>query len=281
VRFEWQSGPIRSADRGGAGRQVSAALRFVDRPSTYRLLTLAAFALLWQFYAEAKGGLLIPTFTDTIAELGRLVRTRELWEALWVSNQAMVIGYLVSVAVGIPVGLVLGRFRRVERYLDIYLSILLVTPLAAIIPLLVISVGFGLLSRVILVTIFAVVMVIVSARTGVRQVDPSLIQMARSFGAGERHIWTRVLIPGAMPSIMTGLRLGLGRAVQAMVIVELLMVSVGVGGLILRFRGFLQPASLYAVIIVVIVEAVVLVNLMAWLERRLTPWNNTSKGTLR
>jgi ABC-type nitrate/sulfonate/bicarbonate transport system permease component len=59
------------------------------------------------------------------------------------------------------------------------------------------------------------------------------------------------------------------------------MVSVGVGGLILRFRGFLQPASLYAVIIVVIVEAVVLVNLMAWLERRLTPWNNTSKGTLR
>jgi NitT/TauT family transport system permease protein len=252
-----------------------------DRPGTYRLSALALFALIWQLYAHAKGGLLIPTFTDTMQELGRLLRTTELWEALWISNQAMVIGYFISVALGVPIGLLLGRFRRAERYLDIYLSILLVTPLAAIIPLLVISVGFGLLSRVILVTIFAIVMIIVSARTGVRQVDPSLIQMARSFGADERHIWTRVLVPGAMPSIMTGLRLGLGRAVQAMVIVELLMVSVGVGGLILRFRGFLQPASLYAVIIVVIFEAVLLVNFMAWLERRLTPWNNTSQRTLR
>ncbi|WP_423979623.1 ABC transporter permease [Ilumatobacter sp.] len=241
---------------------------------------MCAFALIWQVYAVTKGGLLIPTFTETVREFFRLLGTSELWEALWISNQAMVIGYLISVAVGVPLGLLLGRFRRAERYLDVYLSILLVTPLAAIIPLLVISVGFGLLSRVILVTIFAVVMIIVSSRSGVKQVDTSLIQMSRSFGASERQIWTRILLPGAMPSIMTGLRLGLGRAVQAMVIVELLMVSVGVGGLILRFRGFLQPASLYAVIIVIILEALLLVNLMALLERRLTPWNNQSRRTL-
>ncbi|MFK4810934.1 ABC transporter permease [Devosia sp. ZW T5_3] len=281
MRTGWQSGPIRDADRTGADHPSASLIRALDQPVVYSALTLVVFATVWQIYGTFAKGLLIPTFTETMVDLGRLLFTRELWEALWISNQAMVIGFAIAVVIGVPVGLLLGRFRRAERYLDVYLSILLVTPLAAIIPLLVISVGFGLLSRVILVTLFAVVMIIVSARAGVRQVDPSLIQMARSFGADERRIWQRVLVPGAMPSIMTGLRLGLGRAVQAMVIVELLMVSVGIGGLILKFRGFFQPGALYAVIIIVVLEAVLLVNLMAWLERRLSPSTHTARGASR
>ena len=280
MRAGWQSGPT-LVGRTGVDGSGTSVIRMLDRPATYRLLVLIAFAGMWEVYGIFAGGLLIPTFSETMVEFGRLILTAELWEALWISNQAMILGFAAAVIIGIPVGLLLGRFTRAERYLDVYISILLVTPLAAIIPLLVISVGFGLLSRVILVTIFAVVMIIVSARSGVRQVDPSLIQMARSFGADERRIWTRVLIPGAMPSIMTGLRLGLGRAVQAMVIVELLMVSVGIGGLILKFRGFFMPGSLYAVIIIVVLEAVILVNLMAWIERRSTPSNNNARGVSR
>lgn len=266
----WEVGPADAAVRPGPARLL--ALRFGASTWPYRILTLALFLLAWQWYSQASGGLLIPSVSETGKALADMLASRDLWSALYVSNQALVLGFACAVLLGVPIGLVLGRFPTAEKYSNVYLNILLVTPMAAIIPLLVMSVGFGLASRVILVTIFAIVMVIVNARAGVRQVDPSLIEMARSFGASERTVWRRILLPGAMPSIMTGVRLGLGRAVTGMVIVELLMVSVALGGLILRYRGLFQAGELYAVIIVILAEALILINTVAWFERRLTPW---------
>lgn len=252
-------------------------LRLLDSDRTYQVLTFAVFAAVWQVYGTYWGGLLIPTFTETAAAFVELVGTAEFWNAFWVSNQALVLGFAASVAIGVPVGVLLGRYRLLERLTDAYLNILLVTPMAAIIPLLIMSVGFGLLSRVILVALFAVVMVIVNVRTGVRQVDTGLIQMAKSFGATEREIWRDVLIPGAFPAIMTGIRLGLGRAVTGMVIVELLMVSLALGGLILQFRGTFNAAGLYAVITAILIESLVLIAFAGWLERRLAPWATTNQ----
>lgn len=247
-------------------------LRVLDSTLTYQLLGFAVFATAWQVYGTYWGGLLVPTFTETVGGIGDLVVDPEFWSAFAVSNQALVLGFLAAVVLGVPLGLLLGRYPVAERLSNVYLNILLVTPMAAVIPLLVMSVGFGLLSRVILVTIFAIVMVVVNVRSGVRQVDPSLLQMARSFGASERQMWTRVLIPGALPSIMTGIRLGLGRAVTGMVIVELLMVSVALGGLILNYRSRFDGAHLYATIVLILVEALVLIGAARWLESRLAPW---------
>jgi NitT/TauT family transport system permease protein len=251
--------------------------RLLDSDRSYQALTFVLFAAAWQVYGTYWGGLLVPTFTETAAAFVRLLGTAEFWDALWVSNQALALGFACSVLIGVPVGVLLGRFRLLERLTDVYLNILLVTPMAAIIPLLIMSVGFGLLSRVILVTLFAVVMVIVNVRTGVRQVDPGLIQMAKSFGATEREVWRDVLVPGALPAIMTGVRLGLGRAVTGMVIVELLMVSLALGGLILRFRGTFDAAGLYAVIAAVLIESLVLIALAQWLEHRIAPWARSTQ----
>ena len=166
----------------------------------------------------------------------------------------------------------MGRFRGAEQFTDVYVNILIVTPMAALIPLLLMSLGFTLASRVILVTLFAITMVIVNSRAGVRQVDVALLEMARSFGASEWQIWRRVLLPAALPAIMTGVRIGLGRAITGMVIVELLMVSVGIGNLILRFRGVFEYDRLYAVVVLVVIEALVLINVARAFERRATPW---------
>ncbi|WP_210769054.1 ABC transporter permease [Ruania alkalisoli] len=250
----------------------SMVLSRLDRPLTYQILTFALFAIGWQIYGTYFGGLLVPTFTETVTALVPTFASAEFWEAFVVSNQALVLGFAAAVAIGVPTGIVLGRFRTLERLSNVYLNILLVTPMAAIIPLLVMSVGFGLLSRVILVTLFAVVMIVVNVRAGIRQVDPSLIQMARTFGAGEAQIWREILLPGALPSIMTGIRLGLGRAVTGMVIVELLMVSLALGGLILEYRGSFNGPALYAVIVAIIAEALVLISAAHWLERRIAPW---------
>ncbi|MGV9881190.1 ABC transporter permease [Streptomyces sp. NPDC003006] len=260
-----QAGPC-PARRSGRLR------RFLGMNLPYQLLTFVIFAAGWELYARARGGLLLPGFTETVRATVELLGEAELWQALYVSNQALLLGFALAVAVGVPVGIALGRFRRFERYADVYLNILLVTPMAALIPLLVMSVGVGPVSRIVLVTLFSVVMVIVNSRTGVRQVDPALVEMARSFGADERRIWTRILLPAALPAIMTGIRLGLGRAVTGMVLVELLMVSDGLGGLILTYRGLLKAPPLYGTIVIILAEALILFSAAHWAERRLTRW---------
>jgi NitT/TauT family transport system permease protein len=125
-------------------------------------------------------------------------------------------------------------------------------------------------------------MVIVNARAGIRQIDASLIEMSRTYGASEDQIWRRILIPGALPAIMTGVRLALGRAVTGMVIVELLMVSVGFGGLILEYRGLFEAPKLYATIVIILAEALMLIAAARWVERKATPWaapRNSSRST--
>lgn len=245
----------------------------------YRAATFVVIAGLWQLLAVVQGGLLIPSFTETVAALGELLTSAELWWALVISNQALVIGFAITVVAGIPLGLLMGRFRSAERFVDVYLDILVVVPMAALLPILLMAVGINLAARVILVVLFSIVMVIVNSRAGVRQVDPALIEMANSFGATESQIWRRVLLPAALPAVMTGVRIGLGRAITGMVIVELLMVSVGFGGLILEFRGFFQGGLLYATVIVVVVEALLLMSFARWLERRMTPWVPTARLT--
>lgn len=246
---------------------------------TYRVAALAVAAVLWQLLAVTQGGLLIPSFTDTVVGLGELLTSSVLWRALLVSNQALVIGFAISVVLGIPVGLAMGRFRSAERFLDVYLDILLVLPMAALIPILLMAVGINLAARVLLVVLFAIVIVVVNSRAGIRQVDPSLIEMAGSFGATEAQIWRRVLLPGALPAIMTGVRIGLSRAITGMVIVELLMVSVGFGGLILEYRGFFRGDLLYATVIIVVAEALALMAFARWVERRMTPWVSAARMT--
>jgi ABC-type nitrate/sulfonate/bicarbonate transport system permease component len=259
---------------GGLSRPPSSQLRarILANPWPYRLIVLVVFGAAWEWYARTAKLLLVPTFTGTVGGVVQLVLEPGTWEAFWTSNQALIVGFAISLAIGIPAGLGAARYRGLEGFIDPYLNILLVTPMAALIPILLMSTGIGLASRVLLVVVFSIPVVVVNSRAGVRQVDPSLIEMATSFGATERGIWRKILIPGALPAIMTGVRLGLGRAVTGMVIIELLMVSVGIGRLILQYQGFFKPGLLYGTVVLVIVEALVLVSVLRWIERRMIPW---------
>jgi ABC-type nitrate/sulfonate/bicarbonate transport system permease component len=248
--------------------------RLLDSRFFLRFAAFAIFALIWQAYAVFAGGFFFPSFTETAVSVVSQILDPEVWEAFFVSNVAMVIGFALAVVMGIPLGLLMGRFRRAERLANPYLNILLVTPLAGIIPLLMMSTGIGLLSRVIVVWSFAVVMVVVNSRAGVRQVDPNLIDMVRLFGARELGVWRRVILPGALPAVLTGVRIALGRAITGMVIVELVMVSAGIGGLILGAQALFRFADLYAVVFLVIVEALLLLSVVDWVQRRATPWTS-------
>ena len=260
---------------GGLARPPSNSLvrRITESAWTYRLIALAILAVIWEWYATEVDSLLIPTFTETVAGTIELLTTPATYEAFLVSNQALVVGFSFALVFGILAGLAAARYPTVEAFFDPYLSILLVTPMAALIPILLMSIGIGLEARVLLVFVFAVPVIIVNARAGVRQVDAGLIEMATSYGASERQIWRKILLPGALPAIMTGVRLGLGRGITGMVIIELLMVAVGIGNLILEYRGFFLPGLLYGVVILVVIEALILVSIVRQIEYRLAPWS--------
>jgi NitT/TauT family transport system permease protein len=243
-----------------------------------RVFSLFAFALGWELLARHLDSLLLPGFTETIAALARLVTTPLLWEAIWISNRAMVLGFSLAAAVGIPLGLLMGRWRAAERYLDPYLSILLVTPKSALIPIVIMAAGLGLRSRVLVVFISAIVVITVNVRAGLRLIDPAWVEMARSFGANEGQLWRKVFLQGAFPAILTGLRLGLARSVSGMITVELLLIALGIGRLMLYFRETFDAAGLYAMVMVVVAEAVLLLQVCRWLERSMAPWAGDGVG---
>jgi NitT/TauT family transport system permease protein len=237
-----------------------------------RLSSLIFFALAWELLARTLNSLLMPRFTETVAALANLITTPALWDALFISNQAMVLGFTLAALTGIPLGFFMGRQRAVEKFFDPYLNILLVTPMSALIPIIIMATGLGLISRVLIVYSFAVVVIVVNTRAGLRTVDASWIEMAQAFGATERQLWIKIFLRGALPAMLTGLRLGLIRAISGMVTVELLLLALGIGRLILDFQGGFDAANLYATIFVVVLEAVLFMKLFRWLEQRATPW---------
>jgi NitT/TauT family transport system permease protein len=237
-----------------------------------RVASLIVFALAWELIAWRMDSLLLPSFSATVQALLGLLISRKLWEALWISNQAMLIGFALGVVAGIPLGLLMGRWPPADRFLDPYLNVLMVTPMSAMVPIIIMATGLGATSRVLIVFLFAFIVVTVNARAGLRTVDPSWIEMARSFGASEPQLWSKVLLRGALPAILTGLRLGLARSITGMLIVELVLLALGVGQLILDFQGRFEWAELYATVVVVIAEATILLGAIRWLERRGAPW---------
>ena len=242
-----------------------------------RIGVFIVFALSWQISARYMQNMLIPTFTETINGFIQLVFVSgRIWRPLYISNQALVLGYLLSIVVAIPLGLAAGRVKWIDRILNPYIGVFLAIPVAPLIPIAITALGLGLASRVAIVFLFTFVFIAVNTRAGVRNVDPGLIEMAKSFGASERQIWYRIVIPGAVPAIFAGLRIGLGRAVAGMVIVELLLVASGLGRLLLEFAGRLQAEFVFATVLVVIVEALLLLSLMRIAEQRVAPWAHDS-----
>ncbi|HEX2929094.1 MAG TPA: ABC transporter permease subunit, partial [Candidatus Binatia bacterium] len=159
-----------------------------------------------------------------------------------------------------------------DRVLNPYFGVLLVMPVAPLIPIVIIALGLALAARVFIVVLFALVFITINTRAGVRAVEPALIEMAKSFGARESQIWRRIIIPGAIPAIFAGLRIGLGRAITGMVMVELLLVASGLGRLLLEFSGRMQSDLVFATVLAVIIEALTLLSAMQVIERKIAPW---------
>lgn len=231
-------------------------------------MVIVPIALVWQWGALQPGNLLLPTFTSFLAATGHLVIGQRFWSALVTSESALLIAYAAALSLGVPLGLAMGRARWLEGAVDPYLNIAVVTPMAIVMPLLLMIFGFSPISRAIVIFVFAFPFVVVPCRAGVLTVSERLQEMARSFGAGELEMWREILLPSALPSIMSGVRQGFAHALTGMIVAELSLLAVGFGRLLLEFKDSFDFASVFATVFLIICQSVIVMAALTLVEGR-------------
>jgi NitT/TauT family transport system permease protein len=246
-------------------------LRSLLRGPFLSFLGLVGGLLLWELGGRMKLSPALPPITDVFRAVAD-VWTREQFVDGFVSTLTSVaIAFPPSVALAIAVGLLMGRFRIVEWMFDIHVNIFLSLPLVALIPVILLIFGLGRPTVIVTIVIYVFFVVVVNTFSGVKTTDETLVEMAHSFGANGWQIMRRVVIPSAMPLILTGVRIGVGRAIKGVIIAEQVIGLVGLGGLIQRLGGAFQVEELYAVILFVGLLGLLSMEVIRGLERVLLP----------
>jgi len=207
-----------------------------------------------------------------------LVRTGQLGAALYESLRPFVVGYGLAIIVGVPLGLVIGRFRIVEAALGIYVTAGYAMPLVALVPLLILWLGLGFAVKAAVVFLMSLFPICINTWLGVTAVPKSLIEVGRAFVAPNSVILRRIVLPATLPYIMAGIRLAVGRAVVAMVIAEFFTTISGLGAIIINSANNFDTATMFVPIVVLMVLAIGLNGLIGWVERRVAPWQAEIAG---
>ena len=236
------------------------------------VLSFLSLAVLWEVAGRAMDSTLIPPLTQIGAAWWKLLSSGKLLANLGMSLTTLAIGFCLAAFVGVVLGVLMGRFRAIEHFFDLYVNALMSAPTTAFVPVLILWFGLGMESRIAVVFLFAIFVIIINTLTGVKQVDSVLLEMARSFGAREREIFFKIMLPAALPAIMAGLRLGMGRAVKGMVTAEMLLTLTGIGAMIMQYGSSFATDSLFAVILTILLVALLAMKAVHWIDRRLTGW---------
>jgi ABC-type nitrate/sulfonate/bicarbonate transport system permease component len=256
--------------RLGTERRLPAWRRLLGNKWVLRAIFYGAILVAWQITAVVKGEFFLPTIPQTIRGFGEIF-TEGYAATLLGTLRQLVVGFLIALAVAIPVGVLMGRFRFVEDVLAPYVNTLFVTPKQALLPVLIVAVGIGFWYRTWVVVLFAVFFPIINTAAGVRYVDRELRETARAFETSRWRMFTRVYLPASAPFVVAGIRLGFGMAMKGMVIAELWIFS-GAGNLLETFsRSPLRLDLYYPLVLLIITFAVVVNELLKWAERKLRP----------
>ena len=234
--------------------------------------SLIAFLALWQWAAWVPVSFNFPTPWATLVALGQMVLTGELLQATATSLQSLALGFGAAIAIGVPLGLVMGVARGFGRVARVYIDLLIALPTAALIPLVILSFGISIASSAVIVFVFSAPFITMNAYGGVRDTRPRLVEMARSFGASRLQLFARVVLPSAAPMILAGMRLGLSRAFLGLIVAELLLSPFGLGRLIMNSRSMFEHDKMFATVAWTLILSGVALALLAKLEGRLLRW---------
>jgi NitT/TauT family transport system permease protein len=243
-------------------------------PGLVGIASFAVILLVWE--SAVRFGWINPFFVSqpsAIAlSLSRAARSGELWHNVTVSLREFAIGYGLSVVLGILAGSLAGRFRTVEYALDPFLWFLYSAPLIAFYPIFVLWFGLGVPTVIAMTFFLSVTQIATSTLKGIQSVNPGLLRAARSFGATDRDLLWKVVLPATVPMMIAGLRLGIGRALMGVVVGELFGATAGLGYSISYYGALLKTTDMIASLIVVVVLGVLCTQGLTAVEERFDSW---------
>ncbi len=230
--------------------------------------SLLVWCAVWEAIGRAELVPILPPFVDVLRTVAELLRSEEFLAALGTTLSSFGIGLALAIAVGVPLGVLMGRVEAADRLLGMWVNVFASAPLTALVPVLMILFGLGSTTVIVTVVLFAVWIIVLDTRAGIRHVSPSLLDMARAFGARPVEVYSRIMFWAALPEILAGIRLGLIRGVKGVVIGQLLVSIVGLGQFFELFsRNFLMR-EFWALTLILFVFALAGSGLVGALERR-------------
>ena len=233
------------------------------------MASILVWCALWEILGRSGAMYLVPPFSSVLVGVVELVQLGKFQAATVTTLRAFVIGMAMAIGVGVALGVLMGRVAAADRLLGMWVNLFVSAPLTALVPVLMILFGIGERTIVVSVFLFAVWIVALDTRAGVRHVSASLIEMGRCYGAGRWQLYTRIILLAALPEILAGIRLGMIRGVKGVVIGQLLVSIIGYGELFeLYSRNFLME-EFWALTILLFAFAMVLSEGIAMLEKRI------------
>ena len=258
---------------------VSPFARF--RNVAITIVNLSTFFVLWELLAKAEviNPLFFPEITDTFSAIYTGFADGTIGPQLWHSFRNFMIGLAISAAIGIPIGLLMGAVRTLDLILSPYVWAMAALPRVALIPLLILILGFGQSMQLTIIVLSAVFPIMVNCMAGVKTVDPSLIRAGKVFGANRLQMYSKIILPFTLPFVVSGINQGIARGLVGMLIGELLGGGgAGLGFLLDRAGDRFDSPMLYGTLLILAVFSVGLVQSMNYLERRVAPWRAVPKA---
>lgn len=263
---------------GGLPAAPAAARRRALPSAVITALSVAVLLLAWEWFGRDVNPV-FGSFPSAIAlAFVDLASSGKLGAAMIESLQPFAAGYGLAIVTGVPLGLVVGRYRVAEAALGIYVTAGYAMPLVALVPLLVLWLGLGFAVKAAIVFLMSVFPICINTWLGVAAVPRSLIEVGTSFVAPPTVILRRIVLPATLPYIMAGIRLAVGRAVVAMVIAEFFTSISGLGAIIINAANSFDTATMFVPIVVLMVMATGLTGLIGVVERRVAPWQAEIAG---
>jgi ABC-type nitrate/sulfonate/bicarbonate transport system permease component len=237
-------------------------------------LSVLAFLALWQIAVTL--GWIAPLFVSSplrIATAGyAMFRDGSIWPDLAVSSEEFLLGFGLAALVGIPLGILMGWYSRLNAVLDPFVNALYATPRIALMPLIIIWFGIDLPAKIAIIFLSSVFPILVNTITGVRTIDRDFIKVARSFGATDRQLFKTVALPSSVPNLLTGLRLGLGHALIGIVVGEMYGASAGIGFMMQTAGATFQTDKVMVGIVIIAAAGMGMTQLLRAVEKRFDGW---------
>ena len=238
------------------------------------VLSVVGGLLFWELVSRflVANPLFLAAPSQIVMAIYALTLTGEMGRHIAISSVEFALGYVIAAVIGIGFGFGMANSVRFKQALQPWISGFYATPTIALAPLFILWLGIGIWSKVLVVIFLVLFPVTINTEAGLRTTSERLIEMLRSFGATPRQIFFKVSLPSAVPFILAGLKLGIGRGLIGVVVAELFGSRAGLGRLIAQSADAFNMPELFAGVVVLAAAGIVLTAGFGWIEKRLVPW---------